>query len=264
MQRLTQEEFVAKVKEVHGDKFTVKGTYRGRRKKVLIECLCGHQWSSLADDLLEGHGCLACFHRRPAHNRLDLAGQTFGRLLVIQEAGKDDHGQVKWLCNCQCGSKGVVVSATKLRGTPGTKSCGCLKRERLMELHKKNSNHGLHSHRLYQTWHGMMNRCINIHAASYKHYGAKGVTVCQDWLKVDNFIKDMGSAWKPGLSLDRRDASGPYSPENCRWIPRREQGFSENKRAYQEIQILKKELAEAKLLISALRTQLKKSQSATP
>jgi len=102
----------------------------------------------------------------------------------------------------------------------------------------------------------MMSRCRNIHNAAYKHYGAKGVTVCQDWLKVDNFIKDMGRAWKPGLSLDRRDANGPYSPENCRWIPRREQGFSENKRAYQEIQILKKELAEAKLLISELRAEL--------
>jgi hypothetical protein len=69
----------------------------------------------------------------------------------------------------------------------------------------------------YTTYRTMLQRCYDPNHISYKHYGAKGVTVCDRWRKsfVD-FLSDMGP--KPaGYSIDRRDALGNYEPENCRW-----------------------------------------------
>lgn len=54
---------------------------------------------------------------------VDRAGQRFGRLQVLKEAGRDKHGHVTWLCLCDCGSETVVLSSNL--GSGGTTSCGC-------------------------------------------------------------------------------------------------------------------------------------------
>lgn len=81
---------------------------------------------------------------------------------------------------------------------------------------------GYHDHPLVRTWYGMRARCYNPKNSTYKYYGGKGIKICDRWYKFFNFVQDMGPR-PPGTSIDRKDGSADYSPENCRWSTKREQ-----------------------------------------
>jgi len=88
-----------------------------------------------------------------------------------------------------------------------TKSCGCL----------QGIHHDRSYHRLYSIWAGIIRRTTVKECKDYTNYGARGITVCERWLNIENFIEDMHPTYKEGLSIDRINNDGNYEPSNCRW-----------------------------------------------
>lgn len=141
----------------------------------------------------------------------DLTGERFGRLLVLQRDGCNKHGQVKWYCECDCGTRKHVLGMCLSRGE--TQSCGCLHRETTANINK---SHGMTRTPIYAIWHSMMQRCYDKNIHTFGQYGGRGINVCDKWQQFEGFYEDMGN--KPaGLSLERCDVNGDYTPENVVW-----------------------------------------------
>ena len=101
-----------------------------------------------------------------------------------------------------------------------TKSCGC---------HTK--KHGLKNTRLYNIWSLLKGRVLNPKHKHYNDYGGRGITICDEWLDVQNFYNwAMSNGYSDELTIDRIDNDGNYEPNNCRWTTKTIQ--SRNTRIY--------------------------------
>lgn len=80
----------------------------------------------------------------------------------------------------------------------------------------------------YNSWHGMLQRCLNPSSPAYDRYGGRGITVCKRWRKFSNFLSDMGER-PDGLTLERKNNNKGYGPKNCRWASYSDQAL--NKRS---------------------------------
>ena len=108
--------------------------------------------------------------------------------------------------------------------------------------------HGLSRTRIYQEWHSMKSRCYLKTHTSYRKYGAKGVTVCDEW--KNNFMAfyewAMANGYNDSLTLDRIDNTKGYGPTNCKWATYAEQNshlamLKTNKSGYKGIAWSKEE-----------------------
>lgn len=156
---------------------------------------------------------------------IDLTGQRFGRLIVLSRTNNDSQGKPRWICKCDCGAETTVASADLKKKGRGTKSCGCLARERASA---RVSTHRMSKHPAYAVWRSMLARCRNSQHYAWHNYGGRGITVADEWGVFERFWADMGPSYAPGLTLDRRDNDKGYSASNCRWTDRRTQ--AQNKR----------------------------------
>lgn len=147
---------------------------------------------------------------------LDLSGRTCGRLKVLDRAGSNKRGHALWRCRCVCGTE-ILVRGSALN-SGGTKSCGCAVIERASRMSVGYlTTHGKRKTKTYQSWVGILARCLNTNNPAYKDYGARGIQVCERWRSFENFLSDMGE--RPDkCTIDRHpNNDGNYEPTNCRW-----------------------------------------------
>lgn len=150
---------------------------------------------------------------------VNLVGNRYGRLKVLQLNGRDPQGRVLWLCHCDCGVL-TTIRSTNLR-SGNTASCSCIRRERS----GRPVEHGLTNTPTYTSYSGAKDRCNNPNNKRYRHYGGRGIEFRFQSLKA--FCAELGIR-PAGKTLDRINVNGHYEPGNVRWATIKEQ--NNNKR----------------------------------
>ncbi|MEG2347388.1 MAG: hypothetical protein RSB50_06875 [Cetobacterium sp.] len=150
--------------------------------------------------------------------KMELKGLRFGRLLVIEEGGRQKNGGILWSCECECGATTLVKRENLLSGN--TKSCGCLRIS-------NPTKHGESRNRIYIIANGILQRCNNPNHKWYSIYGGRGIKCLLGNTTAEvyeNLLKIPG--YKNGLSIDRINVDGNYELYNLRWADASLQAFN--------------------------------------
>lgn len=156
----------------------------------------------------------------------NIQGQKFNMLTVISQTNERIDRKVVWLCKCDCGNYTKAIAKDLISNNK--KSCGCLK------YATHNMTHGLSKTRIYKIWLGIKKRCYNPTSGSYKHYGKRGIIMCDEW--KNDFMAfynwAMTNGYTDKLSIERNNVNGNYEPSNCCWIALAKQSCNTRKTRY--------------------------------
>jgi len=127
--------------------------------------------------------------------------------------------KIRWRVECSCGAKLTVPEFyMKRKGNPKT-HCGC----------KDKTSKTIYNQE-YRIWCMMHQRCYFPHHTAYKHYGGRGIKICDRWNRdvsgddgFENFLADVGPRPSMKFSIDRINVDGDYAPDNVRWATAKEQ-----------------------------------------
>lgn len=155
------------------------------------------------------------------HRARNIAGLRVGYLTALRYSRSNGRKSL-WAISCDCGNQ-IEKDASEFmkllkRGVKA--SCGC---KRGASIRAAITTHGMSKHKAFAVWRSMLDRCRLPTHQAWKNYGARGISVCESWQEFSNFWADMGPTYAEGLTLDRVDNDGNYTPENCRWTTRKQQ-----------------------------------------
>ncbi|MFF2531236.1 hypothetical protein ACFVS2_20250 [Brevibacillus sp. NPDC058079] len=160
----------------------------------------------------ENHICKRCRTSDSRSDLEDITGRRFGRLVVVRKIRSNT-----WECVCDCGE--MTISCASLLRFGEKKSCGCYRKELLIESSIRNKKHGLSDHSLYNIWRTFNSRCYNPNQDGYENYGGKGIQVCKEWHDFETFASwCLKNGYEKNLILKRLDPNGDFSPSNCKFM----------------------------------------------
>ena len=140
---------------------------------------------------------------------INMMGMKFGSLTVVSRGPNTPTKEATWLCLCECG-KEIFARGSNLRGGH-YKSCGCKK-------YRDRTTHGMSKTKLFKVWINMRERCLSPKCPAYKDYGGRGISIGIEFGAFIDFYKwAISSGYKEGLTIDRKNNDGNYTPDNCRW-----------------------------------------------
>ena len=137
-------------------------------------------------------------------------GDVFGRLTVLRW----DKIEGSWLCQCECGNR-VHQSTSHLR-SGNVLSCGCYREE----CNIYDGKTGTPEYSSFVSMHQRVGELVTEGSKTKHQYYDRGIRVCERWgfnpEGFKNFVQDLGPR-PTGYTLERKDGSKGYTPENCCW-----------------------------------------------
>lgn len=170
----------------------------------------------------------------------DLTGKLFGKLTVLYKSTEKAKSGSMWVCKCDCGNTVAIARCSLVSNH--SKSCGCTRKE-FLSKYPPSKKHGGESikaknrrERLYMVWCAMKERCSNPNNNRYRHYGGRGIVVCEEWKSNYATFREWAmqngynpSAGRGECTIDRINPDGNYEPGNCRWVDMKTQANNKRK-----------------------------------
>jgi len=160
----------------------------------------------------------------------DLSGHKYKEwdILHIDQRMTDEHpyNKIYWVCKCKCGTI-QSFDGLRLRTGKTRKNCGCKRRTQ----ENKTTKEKRQKKRFKNTWRGLFERCYNTSHIEYHNYGAKAITVHEEWHIFEGFEQDMWQSYldfeaqngESSATIERIDITNGYNKENCTWKTQLEQ-----------------------------------------